>query len=192
MIGLSVADHENDICLIVAYCSHKSNPHCIGYTEDMPSIHAIYASTSGHTEYVVDVVRQALTRSKEIAVTSQRAELAQREDLARGDVLLLASGTWNTDGIEGQLNEHMHRFLFEQCKDVDLQSKPVVLVSLGDERYYFTTRCTEHFQRFVRQANGKMLTPPLIIVNEPYTQHERIEHWAARLASALKITMKTV
>jgi len=37
------------------------------------------------------------------------AEKTQPQDLLSGDVLLLASSTWNTGGIEGQLNPHMWR-----------------------------------------------------------------------------------
>jgi len=63
-----------------------------------------FASTSGHTEYVVDALIDSL---KSIApgweIEETMAEKAQPQDLLSGDVLLLASSTWNTGGIEGQL-----------------------------------------------------------------------------------------
>lgn len=152
----------------------------------MSSIHVIYASTSGNTEYVVEALRVALLeRSPDLTIDVQRAEQTDVTDLARGDVVILASGTWNTGGQEGQLNPHMHALLLERAADVDLKGKPMAFISLGDDRYYFTTRCTEHFLRFMRTHNGKQLLPPLIIVNEPYEQEERIRKWSDKLASAL-------
>src|ERR1700721_3164822 len=70
--------------------------------------HIVFASTSGHTEYVVDALISSL---KSIAqgweIKETMAEKTQPQDLLSGDVLLLASATWNTGSIEGQLNPHM-------------------------------------------------------------------------------------
>ena len=85
-------------------------------------------------------------------------------------------------GQEGQLNDRMHALLFDRCKDVDLSKTPVALISLGDDRYYFTTRATEHFMRFLKEHGGKTLLMPLTIVNEPYGQEEKIQKWAEKFA----------
>ena len=152
----------------------------------MPSLHFIYASTSGHTEYVVDIVERYIREHGEgISVERQRAEQAKPEDLLRGDVLILGSGTWNTGGMEGQLNMHMHKLLTEQAATIDLHKKPITFISLGDERYYFRTRCTEHFLRFQREHNGVLLLPPLVLVNEPYEQEAKIRTWSEKLMWAM-------
>ena len=44
------------------------------------------------------------------------AEKTQPQDLLSGDILLLASATWNTGGIEGQLNPHMSVLLHDKAK----------------------------------------------------------------------------
>ena len=148
----------------------------------MTALHILFASTSGHTEYVIDVLCQYLAKhAPEISIERQRAELAKPEDLLRGDVVILGSGTWNTGGIEGQLNIYMHVLLRDRAKDLHLQSKPITFISLGDDRYYFRTRCTEHFLRFQREHNGTLFIPPLVIVNEPYDQDEKICKWGAKL-----------
>lgn len=150
----------------------------------MPSIHFIYASTSGNTEYVIDTVAKTiLSIAPDAHIEIQRAEQATAQDLLRGDIVILGSGTWNTGGREGQLNMYMHQLLMERAKDIDLQGKPLTFISLGDDRYYFRTRCTEHFLRFAREHKGTLLVPPLIIVNEPYGQEERIEAWTNKLMS---------
>lgn len=148
----------------------------------LASLHIITASTSGNTDVVADVIVQRIAeRGADITVERQRAELTQPEDLLRGDVLILGSGTWNTGGSEGQLNMYMDGLLRVRAKDIDLQGKPMTFISLGDDRYYFRTRCTEHFLRFQREHKGTLFIPPLIIVNEPQGQEERIREWSDKL-----------
>lgn len=148
----------------------------------MPSIHIIYASTSGHTEYVVDTLIEFLKeKAPQIDIERQRVELAKPEDLLRGDLVILGSGTWNYQGIEGQLNMYMHQFLFEKAQGIDLSGKQLALISLGDDRYYYTTRCTERFMRFLKEAHTKSAFMPLIVVNEPYGQEEKIIKWGEKL-----------
>ena len=71
-------------------------------------LHIVFASTSGHTEYVVDALIDFL---KSIAsgweIQETMAEKTQPQDLLSGDVLLLASATWNTGGTEGQESTHV-------------------------------------------------------------------------------------
>gem|GEM_PF-981356 len=153
------------------------------YSSFMPasSVTIIYASTSGHTEYVVErLVALLQERAPQISVRVLRAESAGPEDLTSADVLVLGSGTWHMFGQEGQLNERMHRLLFDRCTGVDLSRTPVALISLGDDRYHFTARCTEHFMRFLKDHGGKTFLLPLIIVNEPYGQEERIVKWGEK------------
>lgn len=151
-----------------------------------PYVHVIYASTSGNTEYVVDELAAYLrTRMPDVTVGVQRAERAGPEDLLRGDILILASGTWNTGGTEGQLNMHMDALLRDRAAKVDFAGKPVTCISLGDERYYFRTRCTEHFLRFIREHAGRLFLPPLILVNEPYGQEERLRRWGDKLVAKI-------
>jgi flavodoxin I len=133
------------------------------------TLHIIYASTSGHTEYVVD---QAVSALKGMDIEKQRAEQAVPEDLLRGDVLLLASGSWNTGGIEGQMNPYMHILLKEKATDIDLHGKKVLLIALGDDRYRYTAGALAHLKEFVTMHNGQVIEPALTIVNEPYGQEK--------------------
>ncbi|MDD5469231.1 MAG: flavodoxin family protein [Candidatus Peribacteraceae bacterium] len=147
-----------------------------------PAAHLIYASSSGHTEYVVDVLRGVLTS---VAFTVQRAEEAQASDLQKGDVLVLACGTWNTGGSEGQLNMHMDALLRGRAKDIDLGGKPCAIIALGDDRYRYTCRATEHLMQFILKHNGTTCATPLLIVNEPYGQEEKVRKWGEKFLSVI-------
>lgn len=144
------------------------------------TLQIIYASTSGHTEYVVGLVAESV---KGAIVT--RVERATLETLLAGDVLLLASGSWNTGGAEGQLNPYMHFFLHGAAKDIDLNGKKVAIIGLGDERYRYTARAGELLQRWVEAHNGTLLGSPLIVVNEPYGQEAAVTAWARDLSRQL-------
>jgi flavodoxin I len=160
-------------------------PACLAlYNVSVLSLHIIYASTSGHTEYVID---QAIAALKGVTIEKQRAEQAVPEDLLKGDILLLASGSWNTGGIEGQLNPHMHKLLKEKSGEVDLQGKKVVLIALGDDRYRYTANAMVHLKEFVTSHNGKIIEPTLTIVNEPYGQEKKVSEWAGILNSQFSI-----
>jgi flavodoxin I len=150
-------------------------------------LHVVLASTSGHTEYVVDALTASLksiTPGWEIKET--RAEKAQPQDLLGGDVLLLASSTWNTGGIEGQLNPHMWSLLQDRAKNLDLAQKPCACIGLGDHRYFYTARATDHLQEYIMAHHGRLITPALKIINEPYGQEEAVRVWGKRLVDVLK------
>lgn len=153
----------------------------------MPSLHIVFASTSGHTEYAIGVLADFLKEQrKDLVLSKSRAEQSDIEDLQRGDALLLASGSWNTGGVEGQLNPYMHRLLKEQAKECDLKGKPATFVALGDERYHYTAESGRHMQEWIQHHYGSLLLPGLRIVNEPYGQEERITAWGKELLNALK------
>jgi flavodoxin len=131
------------------------------------SLHIIFATTSGHTEFVVDT----LTRSVELSdweIEKTLAEKASPQDMLRGAVLLLASSTWNTGGVEGQLNPHMSVLLQSKAKDLDLASKPSACIGLGDHRYYYTARAADLLHDYIESHHGRLLLPALKIVDEPY------------------------
>jgi flavodoxin I len=150
-------------------------------------LHIVFASTSGHTEYVVDTLIDSLKRTTpgwEIEETT--AEKTQPRDLLSGDVLLLASSTWNTGGIEGQLNLHMWALLHEKAKNLDLAGKPCACIALGDHRYFYTARAADHLQNYVKAHHGRLIAPTLKIIDEPYGQEEAVSVWGKQLLDASK------
>ncbi len=146
----------------------------------MPSIHIIFASTSGHTEYVVDTLIDILKRKK-MKVEKQQAERTKPEDLLRGDLLILASSTWNTGNVEGQLNPHMFNLLLDRAKDMTLNGKKMALIALGDERYFYRANAALHLETFTKDHGGTLVCPTLKIINEPYGQEDAINQWAQSL-----------
>lgn len=150
----------------------------------MPVIHIIYASTSGHTEYVTQLL-DAECRMQNVECRMVRAEKAEPDDIQKSDVLILASGTWNTGGAEGQLNPHMDSFLKKRAKDVDLKGKKVAVIGLGDERYRYTCKAADRLEQWVKEHGGELGFDSLRIINEPYGQEEKVEEWGEELVRFL-------
>jgi flavodoxin I len=147
-------------------------------------LHIVFASTSGHTAYVVDALIDSLKSTPGWEIEETVAEKAQPQDLLSGDVLLLASATWNTGGTEGQLNPHMWALLEDKAKTLDLAGKPCACIGLGDHRYFYTARAADHLQHYIDAHHGRLIVPTLKIINEPYGQEEAVRDWGKQLMNA--------
>lgn len=153
----------------------------------MPSLQIIYASTSGHTEYVVqECVKAWKEEASDTSVSVKRAEECSADDVLQGDVLVLATSSWNTGGIEGQLNPHMFSLLMDRAKDIDLKGKKVAVIGLGDHRYFYTCKAADHLMEFVTSHGGMLIKPELRIINEPYGQEQAVQFWALFLVEQLQ------
>ena len=150
-------------------------------------LHIVFASTSGHTEYVVDALSDSLkSTTSGWQIEATRAEKTKPQDLLSGDVLLLASSTWNTGGVEGQLNPHMWVLLHDKAKSLDFADKPCACIGLGDHRYFYTARAADDLQHYVKVHHGRLIVPTLRITDEPYGQEEAIRVWGKQLVDASK------
>ncbi len=150
----------------------------------MPSLTIIYASTSGHTEYVVGLVAAAL-KDAGIEISVLLAESVKPEELSGNGPLLLASSTWNTGTSEGQLNPHMYALLLERGKDAALNGRSVACIALGDKRYRYTANAAVHLEEFVKTHGGKLVSETLKIINEPYGQEKAVLDWTKKLIPTL-------
>jgi flavodoxin I len=150
-------------------------------------LHIVFASTSGHTEYVVNALIESLNSAAPgWTIEETMAERAQPQDLLKGDILLLASSTWNTGSSEGQLNPHMWVLLQDKAKNLELAGKQCACIGLGDRRYFYTARAAEHLQQYVKAHHGRLIIPALRIIDEPYGQEEAVRIWSRQLVNASK------
>ncbi len=147
----------------------------------------VYASTSGHTEYAIDVLIGMLAEKEQsLRVIKQRAEVTKPEDMQNADVLLLASSTWNTGNVEGQLNPYMHELLMTRAAKAELNGKPVAAIGLGDERYFFTAKAADRLTDYLKNRGTLQLVPTLKVINEPYGQEEKIKLWGMELLKKIQ------
>jgi flavodoxin I len=151
-------------------------------------LHIVFASTSGHTAYMVEALIDSLkSTAPSWEIEATMAEKTQPQDLLNGDVLLLASSTWNTGSVEGQLNPHMWVLLQDKAKALDLAGKPCACIGLGDHRYFYTARAADHLQHYVEAHHGRLIVPTLKVIDEPYGQEEAVRVWGKQLVDVSKL-----
>ena len=151
-------------------------------------LHIVFASTSGHTEYVVDALTEFFEEhcprlgdrgndSRENAATGFAERRCSPARLRRPGI---------QGGIEGQLNPHMWVLLHDKAKTLDLAGKPCACIGLGDHRYFYTARAADHLQHYVKAHHGRLIVPTLKITDEPYGQEEAVRVWGKQLVDASK------
>lgn len=137
-----------------------------------------YSSTSGHTEYVCQVCANHISKKKRsFDCELKLIETVTKKDVDAADIVLLASGTWNTEGIEGQLNPYMHRFVHKDFADYDFKNRPVLIIGCGDARYKYTCRAAQYLEEYVWSHNATHIEPTLRVINEPYGQEQQFIDW---------------
>ncbi|MBP7114560.1 MAG: flavodoxin domain-containing protein [Candidatus Peribacteraceae bacterium] len=143
----------------------------------------IYATGTGHTEFVVDTVMAVLAQScPDVRLVKQRAEISTPEDMMKGDALLLACGTWNTNNIEGQLSPFMYDFLTVRGAKEDLKGMPSAAIGLGDQRYFFTAKAADKLTEYLQTHHATIMLPALKVINDPFDQAAKIRAWAKEFA----------
>lgn len=155
------------------------------------TIAVIYATTTGHTEFVADILERTLRVAlPQCRIVKQRAEVTQPEDLARHEVLVLACGSWNTGNVEGQLSPAMHDLVTKRAHDVKLRGIAAAAIGLGDERYYYTARSATLLQTFLQERGATIVLPALTVINDPYDQEAKVAAWAKELAANITASAK--
>ncbi len=130
------------------------------------TIPAIYASTSGNTEIVVETIAE-VWHGAGISLELHRSEQASVELLNQNNLFLLATSTWE----HGKLNPFF-RVFFEALKTQNCSGKKAIFVGLGDTRYEPVLFCGGLDllrERWLAQG-GQELGRSLLIDGDPYPQ----------------------
>lgn len=132
---------------------------------------------------VAEVVSEML-KAKKHKVYLQRAELSKASDLAKAEILILASPTYG----HGALQEHMLAFT-KGLGDVDLKGKPCAVIGVGDPKYeaQYHIESAAILEEFLKDHGGKLLLPVLRISRTPVMHLKGlIPFWGKQLIDKLK------
>lgn len=164
---------------------HFTNHQKIGILPIDMNCVIVYATESGSTQTACDVVADAL-RLQSHTVTLSSAHDSSKDMLAPFDALIVASPSWEADGIDGQPLPDMTTFLETLSPDA-LVHKKIAVLGLGDETY-------QHFCGAVDIMVEKLKTLGVTPVTEPlridryYSSHEnetKLVAWAQALGKIL-------
>lgn len=145
----------------------------------------IYATNSGST-YVVSQVLEQQLRTKH-AVTMQRVETTAPDDVAKADVILLGSPSWNYEGKEGSPHLAFVPFM-NQMRSAQLAGKRFAVFGCGDTSYTYFCGAVDHLEKFAKSVNGTLLCPSLRIDGyffDERANQARVEAWASIILHAV-------
>lgn len=146
-------------------------------------IQFIYASTSGHTEAVIEFIAD-LWRQTGVETAIMRAEAASPNVLTEHRLFVLGISTWQ----HGDANPYF-RPLMSAMKEIDLSGKYAAFVGLGDKRYepvLFNYGLDLLKQRWW-DGGGKEIGEDLRINGEPFAKLEtEVADWANQTLALFK------
>lgn len=154
-----------------------------GFNVSTPPIHAIYASTSGNTELVIERIAETW-KQQGLAVELHRAEQTDPEVIKQNSLFLLGTSTWE----HGQLNPFFKK-LFDALKEIDCINKSAFFVGLGDMRYEPVLFCggMELLKERWLSRQGVQLSESLKINGEPHSLLPTIvTQWAEQAGALLQ------
>lgn len=110
----------------------------------------VYASLTGNTEEIADIVAEAL-ENLDIEVEQEECTQVDAEDFADADICIVATYTYG----EGDLPDEIVDF-YEDLQDVDLTGKKFGVVGSGDTFYEFYCKSVDDFEAaFVKAGATK-------------------------------------
>ena len=98
------------------------------FLEDMAKIGIFYGSTTGNTEKVADLIRQAFGDENADVYNVDVTELA---DIEKYSYLIFGVSTWGVSDLQDDFEDFM-----EILEQVDFSGKKVALFGLGDQSTY--------------------------------------------------------
>jgi flavodoxin I len=98
------------------------------FLEDMAKIGIFYGSTTGNTEKVADLIRQAFGDENADVYNVDVTELA---DIEKYTYLIFGVSTWGVSDLQDDFEDFM-----EILEQVDFSGKKVALFGLGDQSTY--------------------------------------------------------
>jgi flavodoxin I len=135
----------------------------------------IYASMSGNTEAIADLIEESLIEEG-IEVVRKEALDADAEELLAYDHVLLGAYTWG----EGELPDEFLDF-YEEMENLELEGKKIAVFGSGDMAYEHFCAAVDLLEQRIVERGGELVTEGLKIELAPYGEDsERCKQFAKR------------
>ncbi|OGG08154.1 hypothetical protein A3B48_03080 [Candidatus Gottesmanbacteria bacterium RIFCSPLOWO2_01_FULL_40_10] len=146
----------------------------------------VYATNSGGTQLASQIVQEHLM-SQNLQVTMKEVRDTQPEELTDADAVILASSTWDYEGLEGQPHPDYRPFM-ELFKGKKITGKKFAVLGLGDSSYTYFCGAVNHLEQFVKDLEGILAVDSLKIDGfylDQQTNSEKLASWADNLGKTL-------
>lgn len=146
----------------------------------------VFATNSGGTQLAAEQVKEDLVKNNVEAILKEVRE-TQIDEFAGYDLVILASPSWDYEGLEGQPHPDYRSFM-EGVKGKKNEGKKFAVVGLGDSSYTYFCGAVEHLENFVKELGGKLVVPSLKIDGFYLDQAgntQKLTDWTQNLAQNL-------
>lgn len=127
----------------------------------MAKVILIYASMSGNTEAMADLIEDGL-RSSGVEVIKKEVMDAQVDELHEYDGIILGAYTWG----DGELPDEFLDF-YDDMEDIDFTGKSLAVFGSGDTAYAEFCGAVDLLERRVQERGGTLVTEGLKIELAP-------------------------
>lgn len=145
----------------------------------------IYATNSGGTYVVSQLIKDTLSPKHEVAV-KKTTEVLPAETGAF-DLIILGSPSWNFGGKEGQPHETMLALL-NSLKTQKFSGKKFALYGCGDSSYTHFCGAVDELEQFAEEVDGRLVLPSLKIDGFYFDLEKNVaavKAWATKLEGKL-------
>ncbi len=132
----------------------------------MAKVLIAYASMSGNTEDIADLINKTLT-SLQHDVDIKEIDQIDAEDMLSYDGILLGAYTWG----DGELPYETEDF-YEEIADVDLTNKKVGAFGSGDTEYPLFCEAVPIFEKALVKSGAELVVEGLKIEFSPETDED--------------------
>jgi flavodoxin len=146
----------------------------------------VYATNSGSTYQAATLIADGLEKNGYTCRVVRAAD-AQPTEFSDADLCLLGSNSWEwikgKERLEGQLNDEMRLFL-DRIDRRSLAGHSFALFACGDSSYTIFCGGADHLESFVKDVNGKLVTPTLRIDKFYYDlekNRQLVSEWAGHI-----------
>ncbi|OEH91559.1 flavodoxin [Bacillus solimangrovi] len=133
----------------------------------MASILIVYASMSGNTEEILDVIKGRLEELNH-DVTVEEIEDIEAESMLNYDAVLLGSYTWG----DGELPYETEDF-YDELDVVDISGKPVAVFGSGDTDYPKFCEAVDIFEFKLKECGAELIQQGLKIELAPESEEDK-------------------
>ncbi|MCM3094176.1 MULTISPECIES: flavodoxin [unclassified Cytobacillus] len=130
-------------------------------------IGVFYASMSGNTESIADIIAEELKEQNHEVVVEDFMSVQTASDLLNYDLTFIGMYTWGDGDYPDECLD-----IIEEIEQLELDSQPFAIFGSGDTSYPEFCGALDQLQRLIEEQGGTVIGNPLRIEFNPEPEDE--------------------
>lgn len=130
-------------------------------------IGVFYASMSGNTESIADIIAEELKEQNHEVVVEDFMSVQTASDLLNYDLTFIGMYTWGEGDYPDECLD-----IIEEIEQLELDSQPFAIFGSGDTSYPEFCGALDQLQRLIEEQGGTVIGNPLRIEFNPEPEDE--------------------